>query len=82
MKNLICLFNLLNFENQCCCDLFVALLFLKHGDYFPGFKVLLFIFFYNVVFDFVTADEFLDNFAALESFNWFVLKIFFEGFVN
>ena len=42
-----------------------VLLFPKHGENFPGFKVLLFI--YNAAFDFVTTDEFLEIFVAFEA---------------
>ena len=59
-----------------------VLLFLKHKEHFPGFKVLLFVSFMMLFFDFVAADEFLEIFVAFESCNWFFLKIVFQGFVN
>ena len=47
VKKLVCFLNLLTLGSWCCCNLVTAkfLLFQKHGNYFPGLKVLLFIFF-------------------------------------
>ena len=49
---------------------------------FPWFQSPLVYFFYNIVFDFITVDVFLEIFIAFESCNWLVLKNVFQGFVN
>ena len=59
-----------------------VLLFQKHGKHFPGFKVLLFIFFtmlFSILLLPMWSLRFLLSLKAATGLFW---KVFFEGFVN
>ena len=84
VKNLVCFLNLLTLESWCCCNLVTAKIsaISKTREFFPWFKSAFVYLLYNVIFDLVTADEFLEIFIAFKNCRWFVLKIFFRDFLT